>query len=167
MNISTPKNPYQLLLENLQQSFSYDVHHYIFRISMQSDLDRVKKFGSSRIGLSNKLWDKLNSYSKDKLPKYPILHEEIVIGSYWNDLLEDSILENGTLKHKLEIYSNPFFTIYKKNNLLEIGKENSLGENNQGRHFFFIKPPLESLDSLWQIKKNDLSSNPFTVEKII
>ena len=50
---------------------------------------------------------------------------------------EDVKLENGTLKHKLEIYEEPFLPFTKKDNLLEIGKGESMGQNNQGRHFFF------------------------------
>lgn len=121
---------------------------------MESDLERVKKFGSTRLGLSQKLWDKLDNYPKDLFPKYPVLHEDMIIASYWNDLEDDVILENGTLKHKLEIYQKPFFTVYKKEKLLEIGKEESMGQNNQGRHFFFLEKPIYCLDSLWQIKSN-------------
>ncbi len=121
---------------------------------MESDLERVKKFGSTRLGLSQKLWDKLDNYHKDLFPKYPVLHEDMIIASYWNDLEADVILENGTLKHKLEIYQKPFFTVYKKEKLLEIGKEESMGQNNQGRHFFFLEKPIYCLDSLWQIKSN-------------
>lgn len=147
-------NQYQLLISNFKKSFNKDLNNYLFRISMESDLERVKKFGSTRLGLSQKLWDKLDNYPKDLFPKYPVLHEDMIIASYWNDLEDDVILENGTLKHKLEIYQKPFFTVYKKEKLLEIGKEESMGQNNQGRHFFFLEKPIYCLDSLWQIKSN-------------
>lgn len=147
-------NQLELLIKNFQTSFAKDINNYLFRISMESDLDRVKKFGSTRIGLSEKLWDKLDSYPKEQLPKYPILHQEIIIASYWQDLIEDAQLLDGTLAHKLKIYSNPFFTVYSKEKLLEIGKEDSLGKNNQGRHFFFLSNPINCLDSLWQIEPN-------------
>ena len=147
-------NQYQFLINNLKDKFKKDTDNYLFRISMKSDLERVKKFGSTRLGLSPKIWDKINNYPKELFPKYPVLHEDMIIASYWIDLEEDVKLENGTLKHKLEIYEEPFFTIYKKDNLLEIGKEESMGQNNQGRHFFFKESPINCLDSLWQIKNN-------------
>jgi hypothetical protein len=155
-------NIYYNLVKDLEIKFNKDPNQYLFRISMEQDLDRVKKFGSTRIGISNKLWDKLDFYPKSLFPKYPVLHEEIVIASYWNDLLKDSLIENGTLKHKLSIYEKPFFTVYKKEDLLYIDKEDSLGENNQGTHFYFLKNPKDCLDSLWQIKIN----NELTVEEI-
>lgn len=148
-------NYYQLLIQDLKNKFKKEVNQYLFRISMQSDLDRVKKYGSTRIGLSNKVWDKINDYPANVFPKYPVLHEDMIIASYWKDIEEDVLLENGTLKHKLEIYEKPFFTVYKKDKLLKIGKEISLGQNNQGTHFFFLENPLNCLDSLWQIKRKD------------
>lgn len=157
-------NKYQLLIENLQDKFNKDVYQYLFRISMNSDLERVKKFGSTRIGLSNKTWDKIENYPAHIFPKYPVLHEDMIIASKWEDLQSDVVLENGTLKHKLEIYNQPFFTVYKKEKLLEIGKEESLGTNNQGTHFFFLDNPLNCLDSLWQIHLNE--KNEYYVEEL-
>lgn len=156
-------NQYQKLIEDLKTQFKKDVNQHLFRISMQSDLERVKKFGSTRIGLSQKIWNKINDYPAELFPKYPVLHEEMIIASYWQDIEEDVVLENGTLKHKLNIYEKPFFTIYKKDKLLEIGKETSLGQNNQGTHFFFLKNPIECLDSLWQIQSKE---NTYYVEEI-
>lgn len=157
-------NNYQLLIQDLKNKLNKDVDQYLFRISMKSDLERVKQFGSTRIGLSKKIWDKLEEYPKEIFPKYPVLHEDMIIASKWKDLEEDTLLDNGTLKHKLAIYNQPFFTIYKKEKLLEIGKEDSLGQNNQGTHFFFLDSPLNCLDSLWQIHINE--KNEYHVEEL-
>ena len=147
-------NQYQLLIKNFKKEFKKNTDEFLFRISMDTDLERVKKLGSTRLGLSPKLWDKIDNYPKELFPKYPVLHEDMIIASYWNDLEEDATLDNGTLKHKLEIYNAPFFTVYKKEKLLEIGKESSMGQNNQGRHFLFLDNPINCLESLWQIKPN-------------
>lgn len=141
---------HDLVLE-LKLKLNKEVDDYLFRISAHSDLARVKRFGSSRIGLSDKLWDKIDGYPKGSLPKYPIRHDEMIIASYWADMERDSYLINGTLKHKLSIYDAPFFTVYRKDGLLEVAKEISLGENNHGTHFFFLKNPKDCLDSLWAI----------------
>lgn len=156
-------NNYQLLIEDLKKKFNKNVDNYLFRISMASDLERVKQFGSTRVGISNMLWNKINDYPKEIFPQYPVYHHDMIIASYWLDLEKDVILENGTLKHKLQIYEQPFFTIYKKSLLKEIGKEQSLGENNQGTHFFFLDTPMNALDSLWQI--NEVNKQ-YTVEEI-
>lgn len=157
-------NKYQLLIQDLKTKFSKNVNHYLFRISMSSDLERVKQFGSTRIGLSKKVWDKLEQYPSHIFPKYPVLHEDMVIASKWEDLESDVLVDNGTLKHKLQIYNQPFFTVYKKENLLEIGKEDSLGSQNQGTHFFFLDNPINCLDSLWQICVNE--KNEYYVEEL-
>ena len=106
----------------------------------------------------------MDDYLSEDLPKYPLYHDEMIIASPWEDLIEDAKLKNGTLKHKLEIYKEPFFTVYKKEKLLKIGNENKHGENNQGTHFYFLDNPLNCLDSLWQINGND---KQFFVEEII
>lgn len=147
-------NIYEQLIIDLKNKWGKNVENYVFRISMQSDLAKVQQLGSSRLGLSKRLWDKLDNYPASVFPKYPVLHEEMIIASHWQDLEDDVLVDNGTLKHKLHIYEEPFFTIYHKNKLLEIGKEDSLGQNNQGTHFFFLEPPLECLDSLWQVKSS-------------
>lgn len=148
-------NIYQHLIENLKNQFKKDTNEYLFRISMQSDLERVKLNGSTRVGLSDKLWDKLDLVDKNKLPYFPILHQDMIIASEWIDLEEDVLLENGTLKHKLKIYEKPFFTIYKKEFLLEIMKESAEDQANQGRHYLFKEKPLNCLDSLWQIEEQN------------
>lgn len=157
-------NKYKLLIDDLHYKFNKDTNKYLFRISMQSDLERVKRFGSTRIGLSKKIWDKLDQYPNTIFPKYPVLHEDMIIASKWEDLESDVLIDSGTLKHKLEIYNQPFFTIYKSEKLLEIGKEDSLGTNNQGTHFFFLDSPLNCLDSLWQIHANE--KNEYYVEEL-
>jgi hypothetical protein len=156
-------NIYQELIQDLNKKFNKNVDDFLFRISMNSDLDRVQKYGSTRIGLSSKIWNKSENYSRDLFPKYPVLHQDMIIASYWKDLEDDVLLENGTLKDKLRIYDKPFFTIYIKSKLLEIGKEDSLGHNNQGTHFFFLDKPINCLDSLWQINKNN---NNYYVEEL-
>lgn len=147
-------NKNQVLINKFKNKFNKNVNEYIFRISMIEDLDRVIKYGSTRIGISNKLWDKLENYDKERLPKFPILHSEIIIASTWEDIKEDAKLFEGTLNHKLQIYNRPFFTVYKKNKMLEIGKEEQCDEKNQGRHYFFLDNPLICLDSLWQINED-------------
>jgi hypothetical protein len=154
---------YKQLIDDLKLKFGKDVNEYLFRISMTSDLERVKKFGSTRVGLSDMLWNKLDEYPKEIFPKYPVYHHDMIIASYWDDLEKDVLVENGTLKHKLKIYEKPFFTVYKKSLLKEIGKEESLGENNQGTHFYFLDKPINALDSLWQINENNQQYN---VERI-
>ena len=154
---------YKQLIDDLKLKFGKDVNEYLFRISMESDLERVKQFGSTRVGLSDMLWNKLEEYPKEIFPKYPVYHHYMIIASYWDDLEKDVLVENGTLKHKLKIYEKPFFTIYKKSLLKEIGKEESLGENNQGTHFYFLDKPINALDSLWQINENNQQYN---VERI-
>jgi hypothetical protein len=156
-------NIYKNLIDDLKHKFNKDVNDYLFRISMSSDLVRVKEFGSTRVGISNMLWNKLDQYPKEIFPKYPVYHHDMIIASYWEDLEKDVLVENGTLKHKLKIYEKPFFTVYHKSLLKEIGKEDSLGENNQGTHFFFLDTPINALDSLWQIKENN---QQYTVERI-
>lgn len=160
-------NLYQNLIENFKLNFKENLDNYLFRISMQSDLKRVQEFGSTRIGLSNKVWDRLDKYPKDLFPKYPVLHEDMIIASHWKDIESDVLLDNGTLKHKLKIYENPFFTVYQKDKLLEIGKEESWGENNQGTHFFFLDKPIHCLHSLWQIKEiNNQENKQYYIEEI-
>lgn len=156
-------NIYKNLIDDLKRKFGKDVNDYLFRISMTSDLQRVKQFGSTRVGLSDMLWTKLNEYPKEVFPKYPVYHHDMIIASYWDDLEKDVLVENGTLKHKLKIYEKPFFTVYRKSLLKEIGKEDSLGENNQGTHFLFLDTPINALDSLWQINENNKQYN---VERI-
>jgi hypothetical protein len=156
-------NIYKNLIDDLKNKFSKDVNQYLFRISMASDLERVKTFGSTRVGISDMLWNKLEEYPKELFPKYPVYHHDMIIASYWDDLEKDVLLENGTLKHKLKIYEKPFFTIYRKSLLKEIGKEDSLGQNNQGTHFFFLESPINALDSLWQINEKN---KQYTVERI-
>lgn len=160
-------NIYQDLIKNLKEKINLNIEDYLFRISMQTDLERVKKFGSTRVGLSSKLWDRLDNYPKEIFPKYPVLHEDMIIASHWSDIESDALLDNGTLKHKLNIYESPFFTIYKKSKLLEIGKEEAWGENNQGTHFFFLDNPINCLHSLWQIKEIAKEKNKqYYVEEI-
>lgn len=157
-------NIYKQLIDDLKRKFNKDVGQYLFRISMISDLERVKQFGSTRVGISNMLWNKLDEYPKEIFPTYPVYHHDMIIASHWIDLENDVLIDNGTLKHKLDIYEKPFFTIYHKSLLKEIGKEDSLGENNQGTHFLFLDKPINALDSLWQINENN---NQYTVEEII
>ena len=57
--------------------------------------------------------------------------------------------------------------IEKKEKLLEIGKEEAWGENNQGTHFFFLDNPINCLHSLWQIKEIANQTNKqYYVEEI-
>lgn len=162
-------NIYNNLIKDLKCKLKLEnknVENFIFRISANSDLERVKNLGSSRLGISKNLWslqNKLDNTTLVKLKKLPIYHHDIIIASYWEDLENDSLLENGTLKHKLEIYEYPFFTIYEKNKLYKLLKEDNVSENNQGTHFYFLTEPLKSLDSLWQIENKE---SKFFVNKI-
>lgn len=164
-------NPYQALIDHLKEKLGKEglsLDDLTYRISMQSDLERVKRFGSSRVGLSDKLWDKLDEYHYKQGNHFHgelIRHDEVVIASQWQDLVDDVLLENGTLKHKLKIYEKPFFTVYYRQSLLELAKEESRGENNQGRHYFFLDEPKKALHSLWQIHQTQ--DNTYFVEKII
>lgn len=148
-------NKYKNLIDDLNNKLGLDVENYLFRISMMNDLERVKLYGSSRVGISNNLWDKIKQYPKELFPKYPVYHHDMIIASHWEDLEKDVLIENGTLKHKLKIYDKPFFTVYKKDLLKEIGQEDSKGENNQGTHFYFLDDPKNVLHSLWQIKEKN------------
>lgn len=181
LNMNLILNPYQALINNLKERIIQSgtkLEDVTYRISMQADLERVKLFGSSRVGLSDKLWDKLDEYNFKNNAGFAhelIRHDEVVIASLWEDLESDVLLENGTLKHKLNIYEKPFFTLYHRHSLLELGHENSHGENNQGRHYFFLDEPKKALHSLWQIhQKNDTDNTdintkttPYFVEKIL
>lgn len=131
-----------------------DVHQYYFRISMGSDFERVKTYGSSRIGLSDKPWDRLSMYREGELPVYPVRHDQMIIASFWDDLVADAALTFGTLDHKLTIYERPFFTAYHQDGLEYIGKEDGLDERNQGTHFFFRWPADRALAVLWTIEQD-------------
>ena len=48
--------PDSSLIKNLKEKINLNIEDYLFRISMQTDLERVKKFGSTRVGLSSKLF---------------------------------------------------------------------------------------------------------------
>lgn len=122
-----------------------DINQFVYRISDQKDLERVRKYGSSRAGISNKIWDKIDIFPQET----KILHQDVIIASEWEDLIDDIKLPQSTLGHKLEIYDRPFFAIYFKNKLKEIGHET--GINNQGRHYLFLDKKLKTLHSLWQI----------------
>lgn len=52
-------NKYKNLIDDLNNKLGLDVENYLFRISMMNDLERVKLYGSSRVGISNNLWDKI------------------------------------------------------------------------------------------------------------
>ncbi len=127
---------------------------YVYRVSMIQDYERVKKFGSSRIGISEKLWNRnqqlLEDYSDihDEIKKYkgfPLKHEDVIIGSFWNDLREDAYLDNSTLKHKMMIYQEPFITIYQKAKLLYLFPETGMEQNNQGKNFLFKDTAINCL----------------------
>src|SRR5579871_72338 len=122
------KNPYALLIQQLKdelEKINIKTDQLLFRISMQADLKRVQEFGSSRLGLSRKIWDKLEEYKNKNitLPKPIIYHEEMIIASVWQDKKENVLLDNRTFKYKLKIYEKPFFTLYKKEKLQEVAKE--------------------------------------------
>ena len=121
---------------------------------MGSDFERVKTYGSSRIGLSDKPWDRLSMYREGEPPVYPVRHDQMIIASFWDDLVADAALVFGTLDHKLSIYERPFFTAYHQGGLEYIGKEDGLDERNQGTHFFFRWPPLCALAALWTIEQD-------------
>ena len=128
-----------------------DPEAHVFRISMGADLDRVQKFGSSRMGWSDMAW-KEQSVFPNYTPMTTVIpprHDQFIIASPWADLWEDADLDDGTMAHKFQIYKDPFFTIYRKEGLREVGKEPSPGLQNQGTHFEFLRPPLDVLDSVW------------------
>lgn len=132
-----------LSLNNYLEKNNLNSNDYIFRVSMFSDYQKVVDFGSSRLNISKKIWYK-NDLIKI-LNKDIILHEDVIIASYYDDLKNDSILKNGTLEHKLKIYNNPFFSLYFKNSLLYLDEEDGFGEQNKGCNFYFLKNPKQAL----------------------
>lgn len=108
------------------------------RISMGSELERVLRYGTTRAGKSDMVWDKLPLFSPEELPRWPIKHEDVVIASTVSDLVADSRLERGTLEDKLRMYAEPFATFYDRRMLTELLKENPGADSkNQGRHWLF------------------------------
>ncbi len=138
------------------ENSSLNINDYVYRISMIQDHERVFKYGSTRIGISDKQWNRNDELSHDlvllenvqKYKSFPLKHEDVIIASFWVDLLDDCQLENSTLKHKLQIYNHPFFTLYKKEKLLFLFPEHGVAENNQGKNFLFLDSPLNALKEI-------------------
>ena len=144
----------QKILESLLASWGIEekvATDYVFRISDIKDFERVQTYGSSRCGLSDKVWAEKGSFPDYVPSKMPAKHDQFIIASSWNDIMDDAKYDDGTLAHKLKIYEKPFFTVYKKECLREVGKEAGVSQFNQGTHFEFLTSPKEALDSLWPI----------------
>lgn len=155
-------NPYLNLLNDLKSKLDCDLNTLVYRISMSADLARVQQYGSSRCGLSDKVWDKIDLFIPEQLPYYPIKHEDVVIASELQDLEEDVLQEHGTLKHKIEIYHQPFFTLYHRSAFKQLYKEDIKNLQNQGVHWLFLdNDKKKAIHSLWQITPQ------FTVSRII
>lgn len=117
----------------------FDLDKTVIRISAGEEQERVIKYGSSRVGKSDKIWDKIEQIEKENLPRYPLRHDEIIIASTFEDFMNDSVLENGTFAHKLKIYKNPFISFYNKDYLIKLLNENEINKDskNQGIHWLF------------------------------
>jgi len=110
----------------------------LVRISAGSEQERVLLYGTSRAAKSDMLWDKLSLFKPEDLPRYPLRHDDVVIASRLEDIMEDAKLPDGTLAHKLEIYEKPFITFYDRSAFSELMSENTINDSrNRGRHWLF------------------------------
>lgn len=137
------------------------VGDFVYRISPQESLELILKYGSSRRGLSDKYWDRAADFPAIELKYGKLQHQDIIIASNYEDLIEDAKLKEGTFMHKLDIYKNPVICAYLKKDLVELCAETKNGPQNTGINWLFLKDPKEVLFSIWQVQDLDISNNSF------
>jgi hypothetical protein len=125
--------------------------HVVARISQGSERDRLIKYGSTRCGQSDKPLDLGVLPIPDKFKG--LRHDEATIASRIERILADSEMENGTLAHKLTIYTDPFITFYREDQLELIAEEaDAQGQQNQGAHWKLPANPFAALAAACSIK---------------
>ncbi len=145
-------NIYTSLVQQVDSYVSKKIkdHRYILRVSDGEDLFKILTYGTDRAKISDKLWSPLTPVDFEITHK----HEDVIIGSLYEDLIEDALLEKGTLKHKLEIIQYPLLVIYDLEKLDILYKEPKTDSQNQGIHFVFKSTnKLEALVNIFWVKK--------------
>ena len=150
-----------LKLDGILKTYVRD-RDYVIRISDGEDFFKIMATGTDRADISPKPWEPLSATNIGA----GIKHEDVIIASSYEDLVDDTGIENGTLKHKLETIKYPLVVCYRRSalDLFYAGPKWDL--QNYGAHYLFKHEKLSALILVFSAKVFDDRIELFKLESV-